>query len=127
MIIKLTNTEWEILEHRLGVSDCIADALYDFGLTEAENEERWTQVQDAADALYDSLGSAREIDTGALTEIDREILADCLSGSTFFADLDDAVHYGDLTRGKALAIRKAGRSIERKLNEAGIKCDVCWD
>lgn len=127
MIIKLTNSEWEILEHRLAISDCIADALYDFGLTKDENEARWTQVQEAADALNSSLRSTRAIAVEALTEVDREILADCLSGSTFFADLDNAVHYGELTRGKALAIRKAGRSIERKLNEAGIKCDVCWD
>jgi hypothetical protein len=34
---------------------------------------------------------------------------------------------GELTKGKALALRKAGQSLQRKFNEAGIPCQMNFD
>lgn len=47
--------------------------------------------------------------------LDRLILEDCAEGCTFFCDMDDAVATGELTRGKALAYRKAAKSLSAKL------------
>lgn len=122
MIIKLTDNEWEIIEHRLSLSDSVADVLSDQfdGLT-------YEQAQDKCEALCSRIEASKTIDVAALTEHERAMLVDCMDGSTFFADIDDAVWEGEMTRGKVLALRKAGRSLQRKLNEAGIEGEMCWD
>ena len=143
MTIKLTNSEWEILDHRLAcvdaLAECYADTIYctdeDAGktLTDEQHEAAYNMAHDVASALWDRISATREIDVAALTDIERVLIADCVDGSTFFADMDDAVarHQsygeGDMSRGKALSLRKAGNSLERKLNEAGIECEMCWD
>ena len=137
MIIKLTDNEWGILEHRLDIYDCIAECYADTMYAEAEDRgEKMTDEQhkaayavahDAGARLNCDIRSARQIDTDKLTDLDKWILADCLDGTTFFTDMDDAVWDGQLTKGKALALRKAGHSLQRKLNEAGIPCQINLD
>ncbi len=136
MKIQLTDNEWEIVEHRLAVSDAIADALtsdLDTNMREDERELIFEQVQDEVESLRKTIELTKTIDTDALTRNQREALADCMDGSTFFAEMDEAVarfqHYGEgtMSRGRALALRKAGHSLERKLNEAGIEGTMCWD
>jgi hypothetical protein len=137
MTIKLTDNEWGILEHRLDIYDCIAECYADTMYVEAEDRgEKMTDEQhkaayalahDAGARLNCDIRNARQIDTDKLTDLDKWILADCLDGTTFFTDMDDAVWDGQLTKGKALALRKAGHSLQRKLNEAGIPCQINLD
>ena len=127
MKIKLTDSEWGILEHRLDLADCLADCLHnDDDATEGENEENWQRVYEAADALNRKISQTKTIDVDALTELDKEILADCLDGSTFFCDSEDAVKNGDWSRQQLNALQRAGRSLQQKLNEAGIECRMQW-
>ena len=137
MNIKLTDSEWAILEHRLDIHDCIAECYADTMLADAEREgrqmtaEQHKAAHDLADEAGGNLNSeirgTRQIDTDKLTDLDKWILAECLEGSTLFGNMDDAVRNGKLTKGKALALRKAGRSLERKFNEAGIQCAMNFD
>jgi hypothetical protein len=130
MTIKLTDNEWEIIDHRLSLSDAVAEMLtdgLDATMREDERELIFEQAQDEVEALRKSTELTKTIDIDALTRYQREALTDCLDGSTFFCDMDDAVFDGHLTKGKAMALRKAGHSLERKLNEAGIEGVMCWD
>ena len=130
MKIQLTDNEWEIVEHRLSLSDAIAEMLTDDldpDMPEDERELIFEQVEDEVETLRKTIELTKTIDTDTLTRYQREALADCMEGSTFFADMDDAVFEGESTKGKALALRKAGHSLQRKLNEAGIEGSMCWD
>lgn len=130
MKIQLTDNEWDIVEHHLSLSDAIAEVLTD-GLNpdmpEDERELIFEQVQDEVEALRKTIELTKTIDFDAITRYQRDALADCLDGNTFFADMDDAVFEGHWSKGKALALRKAGHSLQRKLNEAGIEGTMCWD
>jgi hypothetical protein len=130
MKIQLTDNEWEIIDHRLSLSDAVAEMLtdgLDANMREDERELIFEQAQDEVEALRKSTELTKTIDIDAMTRYQREALTDCLDGSTFFCDMDDAVFEGHLTKGKAMALRKAGRSLERKLNESGIEGTMCWD
>jgi hypothetical protein len=137
MIIKLTDNEYEILDHRLSLVQCLAEVYADTLAIEAEDagvafadeqyHAAYTLAENAAEKLWETLGRTRQIDADALTDVEKFALADCLDGSTFFCDMDDAVFEGELTKGKALALRRAGQSLERKLNEAGIQCQMNFD
>lgn len=136
MTIKLTDSEWGILEHRLDLTDCLGECYADTMYAEAEDagrkmsDEEHRSLMETAEAAADKLNGeirrTRQIDTDKLTALDKWILADCLDGSTFFCDMEDAVWDGELTKGKALSLHKAGHSLERKFNEAGIVCTMCW-
>lgn len=137
MTIKLTDNEWGILEHRLDLTDCLAECYADTAFADAEREGKtmteeqhkaaYEMAEAAADKLKSEISTTREIDVSALTELDKWFLTDCMEGSTFFCGLDDAVWDGELTKGKVLSLRKAGHSLQRKLNEAGIEGSMCWD
>ena len=121
MIIKLTKSEWEILEHRLGQSDILQEARED------EGHEDGDAVFDASQRLYDSIGKTLVIDAAALDEAGKWIITECVEQTTFFVSLEGEVEYGEITKGRARTLRKSGESLERKLNEAGITCQVRWD
>lgn len=119
-ILSISPIEWEIIEHRLDVPDALAGALSDtFGWDESEIEASANRFKFLP---HDGLGN-RLIDVTTLTEIDREVLKDCLEGSTFFADMDDEVALGNMTKGKKLAYRKAALTVSDKLSTAGIEND----
>jgi hypothetical protein len=132
MIIKLTDNEWGILEHRLDIHDCIAECYADTMYSEAEGRgEKMTTAQhkaayDAADEaghrLNCDISRTRQIDSDKLTDLDKFILADCLDGSTFFNDCEDAVAEGHWTHQKLNALMRSASALERKFNEAGIEC-----
>lgn len=130
MTINLTDNEWDIVEHHLSLSDAIAEVLTDGldpDMREDERELIFEQVQDEVEVLRKTIELTKTIDLDAITRYQREALADCLDGNTFFADMDDAVFEGHWSKGKAMALRKAGHSLQRKLNEAGIEGSMCWD
>lgn len=130
MKIQLTDNEWDIVEHHLSLSDAIAEVLTDGldpDMPEDERELIFEQVQDEVESLRKTIELTKTIDLDAITRYQREALADCLDGNTFFADMDDAVFEGHWSKGKAMALRKAGHSLQRKFNEAGIEGSMCWD
>lgn len=97
--ISFSPSEWEVLSHRLEIPDCIAEALED------------STAEEAAEKLA-GLEPRTEIPA---TQLNLEIFRDCVDGNTFFENLDDAVACDEVSRGKALAYRRAGRSLEDKL------------
>jgi hypothetical protein len=137
MTIKLTNNEWDIIDHRLCCTDELAEVYADTMYCNSEDagkkisdEERnalFAAAHAEADRLHDQISESRVINVAALSEVGRFIIADCIDGSTFFCGIDDAVWDGELTKGKSLALRKAGHAITKKLNEAGIECQMIWD
>jgi hypothetical protein len=130
MKIQLTDNEWEIIEHRLSLSDAIAETLTDGldpDMPEDERELIFEEVEDEVESLRKTIEMTKTIDLDTITRYQRKALADCLDGNTFFADMDDAVFEGQWSKGKAMALRKAGHSLQRKLNEAGIEGSMCWD
>jgi hypothetical protein len=132
MIIKLTDNEWGILEHRLDIHDCIADCyaatMYsqaaDSGkkMTDAQHKAAYDAADEAGHRLNCDIRKTRQIDSDKLTDLDKFILADCLDGSTFFSDCEDAVSWGDWTHQKLNALMRSASALERKFNEAGIEC-----
>jgi hypothetical protein len=132
MIIKLTDNEWGILEHRLDVHDCIAEvyAASMYGIAEdsgkkmskAQQEAAYQAADEAGHRLNCDISRTRQIDSDKLTDLDKFILADCLDGSTFFNDCEDAVADGHWTHQKLNSLIRAGKSLERKFNEVGIEC-----
>ena len=112
--IHLTNTEKEILMHRLGVPDALADCLEE-GFNPGD-------VYATADDLFNYLRQASEITVGQSAVADA-ILQDCVNGSTFLTgDEEDAIVDGTVSRGQVLNWRKAQKSLEQKLNAAGLEC-----
>jgi hypothetical protein len=97
MNLKLTKLEREILEHRLEVPDCIAEFL------EADFDEVYAACQQIA---------AGEISDSPLV---RDILADCVEGSTFCGTMIGAVDDGDVTRAQYRAATRAAHSLARKI------------
>ncbi|CAH2606313.1 conserved protein of unknown function (plasmid) [Rhodovastum atsumiense] len=124
--VQLTLAEAELLEHRLSIPDCIADAIGDYREDEDGNEVPcpWTrdQIEASTRGLLAQVESRRCIDL--TDDLAVEIAEDCMSGSTFFADIDDAVATGELTKEQAAAYRSAAKSLCRKLSKAaGRKLD----
>ena len=111
MVIKLTNLEWAIIEHRLSPWGCLTECL----------EEKFEPniTYETAQTLFYKLKVERVINFEELRPLQIEILKDCLDGSTYFAGDLDAVATKELSRGKFLAQRRAAKSLEKKFNKAG--------
>lgn len=93
-----------ILLHRLEVPDAIADAL--------EQDESSDEFREAMSGAHAVVAGIAPIPGSGLV---REILNDAADGSTWFADMDDAVATKQITRGEALASHKAANEIEKTL------------
>lgn len=103
--MRLTKTECQIIEHRLEVPDCIADALEHL----YSRETIYSEVK----KLHQTI---RSNELTLETDIEREIIDDCLSGSTFFCGAEDAIATGELSKGQYMAWHKAANSLETKFN-----------
>jgi uncharacterized protein YuzB (UPF0349 family) len=102
--MKISDTEWDIIEHRLGASDAIAEVLeFEEGMDPVAVEER-------VDELYN--GGPNSFN--GESKLDLAIIRDCLDGCTMFADIDMAVFDGEITQGKMMAYYKAAYSLEEK-------------
>ena len=102
--IFFTKAEWEIIEHRLHVSDCIAECI---------EEDHETVYQTCRNLMI-----SKRVTNG----LEREIIKDCCEGSTFFANIQDAVLDGEMTKGKMLSYFKSAKSLGEKL-----EVEVCTD
>lgn len=105
-----TPTEWEILKHRLDVPDAIADTLTDDARFP---EYSWGEIRERAESIAEH---PNEIELDQLSALGLAILQDCCDGSTFFADIDDAIERGEVSRGWATARYRAAVSLGIKLS-----------
>ena len=71
----LSKQQWEIIEHRLSVDDCIVEVLIDAGYNETE----------IAKAIEFLLEKGRNIEIDDLTDEKRVVFIECIEGCTFFA------------------------------------------
>lgn len=120
MQLRFTPTEREILLHRLGVSDAIADALSE---DYPDNDEVMYVAEQLRLVLSGYYGN-RIIDTDEASRLELKILVDCCNGSTFFADADDAVDAGQINRGKLLAQQRAAGTLEARMTRAGYPVNI---
>ena len=108
--MKLTPQQFEIVEHRLEVPDCLAEVLCDFADDELPLGEVTPQeVEDAVTELYEILKG--EFDLAKLTTPQRLVFVDCIEGSVVPDLAQDAVGYpvdaGGCSQQKANAIQRA--------------------
>jgi hypothetical protein len=114
-MLTFTPKEREIMLHRLGVPEAIAEALTDH----CEGEQPVSDLppgllEATADTLRHGLERGDDLDATALDQPGvRDILADCVDGSTFYAGVEM-----DLTIRKAGAIQVMER-LKAKLEAAG--------
>lgn len=106
--IDFTTKEWEIIADRLGLPDCLSDAL-------AEDDEA------KRDAIYHT--SAEMLEHGPEMLINNtlewDILEDCIEGSTIPPRVQDARMYGSpKDRDWGRAMNRATLNIERKVLDA---------
>jgi len=117
-LINLTPNEFEILQHRLEMPDTLAQVMFDTYVWDV------VEVEEAARKLYERVKLQRGIDYQNLTVVERELLHDCLDGSTFFAGMPDEVALGRMTRQKQAALHRAADSLEEKFARLGLKAFI---
>jgi len=108
--IPLTTREAELLDHRLAVPDCIADAL-------AEHHSR--DIVENAVARLRLFTNHCVIPTAYLSEVDVDVLADAVEGSTWVAAASAAAQDEDDPCIKLRAVRTI-KMLATKLVESGI-------
>lgn len=101
-----TKTQWELILHRLEISDAVAEVLSDSDIGEYET------IKERAEFLIEH--KPNEIEE--LQPLDLFILRECCEGSTFFADIGDAVERGEMTKGKMMSYYRAAYKLEEILN-----------
>ena len=109
--MKFTPTEWEIIGDRLATVDPIVEYMTDYDPAyDLAPEFTDAEVTAAIHELLNAGGGGIED-----TPVRLAVLKECCEGSTFFADIDDAVARGELSRGKMLAYFRAANSLDYKL------------
>lgn len=111
-VIRLPDSESEIIQHRLDVPDCIADALVDGCYPEPSLHTR-EEVIDAAEELLNMLPRLPAV----LTDLQNQILFDCCDGSTFVVCAASAYGAGKISTGKWSSINRAASSLEKRMSK----------
>lgn len=126
MHITLSSREWDIIEHRLTVPEAIAEAIVEGFEPVADEQLPWTydEVHGRVLDLYSEIKVTREINVSEEDLLAIEIIKDCLEGCTFFADILDAKATGEISPGDFLAIVNAGKSLRKKLHDAGHSVEI---
>ena len=97
MTMGITKVEAEILEHRLEVPDCLAEAL----------EIKYEDAFEICDRLLEMV-QARMLPR-KLDGVEAEVLADVINGSTMYALSETAAEEGEITKREFREICKAGK------------------
>ncbi len=111
MNTKLTPNQKEILMHRLE-SGCIEDCFAD---TE-ELKVTYEQAESAV-ALVTLKVKQGNLNPLLLSDVEKLVLEDCLTGSTFFGSCEDAVATKQITRAKLTAWDKAADELEKLVSQ----------
>lgn len=116
---ELTPTKRALLLHRLEVPEAIADSL-----TGEWNpmDSEWAEVERVATdlwrALRDHNGTVWDaIQRTERPELIRNILVDCVDGSTYFTDWEDAVASGEYSRSTARRHMKQAEELADLISE----------
>jgi len=109
--VKLTKLEQQILEHRLGEADCIAESI------------GWDTVSVIRSAAKDIQECLPYLLTPP-TDLMGAVLEDAVSGSTYGAASEGAVG-AEITQQKYQAILRAGRSLAEKVGQV-LGYEVAW-
>jgi hypothetical protein len=129
-MIKLKKWEREILLHRLVLTDCLLEVLGTYHNEENEGEFKGFPADKLATALEMQLSTVELgfLDVSVLNpEIEKEILAECLEGSTWFAGHDEAIATGELHRSMGQRHIKAALNLETMITEiAGRTVSIQW-
>jgi hypothetical protein len=105
--------EAELLDHRLGAPDAIAEALMDFCEGEDPPPFTYEQIEESCRALEAAVATG-VINAGGLDEVDMAVLDDLVCGSTYVARCRGE------SRQKGAAAYRAGLSIAYKMVRAGL-------
>lgn len=112
---KFTAAEWQIIEHRLEVEDCVAECLSD------EANEVHFAFEDVENACHDLRVGGRDSVASVVEKYGRgmiaDILEDCLDGSTFFGDIDSEVALENITAANVRKLRRAADTLDAKVSE----------
>jgi hypothetical protein len=114
--MKLRKYHDEILRHRLD-ADCTVECLLDYAEGEAPIAHSPEAAEAAVGEIYRML-DAGEIDFGCLSRLAVEVLVDCIEGSTFFADENQAIAMGEWTKARSRAAHAAADELEKWISEA---------
>ena len=87
MKITITPTQYEILDHRLTLPDCICEV---FNATESLPNCEQEQVDDSVHKI-EEMAKKGFLDFSELTEFDRLVLEDVMDGSTYLYQAEEAV------------------------------------
>jgi len=107
--VTFTPTEAVILTHRLEAPDAIAEALSDGGAP-------WTYaaIEERATAILSGWRGGKSLTVDMGDSLTRAIIEDCCDGSVFFAAMEYAVDYGEITPAKARHLEQAATTLEAK-------------
>lgn len=111
--MKFTPSEWEVLLHRLGAPDAIAEALTDDRMDGSAPSHGYSYDEIELRAM--DLAKCGGVLDAFDDDLTRLIILDCAEGSTFMCGANDAVAQGEATRGEILAQLKAINRLEEKL------------
>jgi len=104
----ISKREWEIVSHRLDVPDAILESLSD----DYGDDELTVAIQDLQEMQTG-------MDVERLSAIQRDVLIDCLAGSTFFAGAKEALDNGELKYLEFKSQRNAADKLENRFFKMG--------
>ena len=110
-MIKLTKQQADLIDHRLTATDALVEVMGEtFG---------WA-AEDIEDAIKDlsQMVAKRQIDVNALTPISREVLIDCIEGSTWVACISN------MSKPKYNGACLVMENVSDKLKDAGLNIQV---
>jgi hypothetical protein len=118
--VKITKTQYEILEHRLDIPDCIHEVLND---DLEEPRVAIEPVEESCEKLK-ALAKRGTIDWSTLTDLDKEVLWDAIDGSTFMGCADGAVGVY-ISSQKYWGFSRSFNNLVDKLQAAGMPTIFC--
>lgn len=104
-----TPTEQEIIKHRLGVPDAIAEVL-----VASDIEQDNDLIVRLASELYDKLDAVNSWDD--LNSVEQEIIIDTVDGSTFIAGLEADFNADEITQQKLSSNVKVITNLAEKIS-----------
>lgn len=106
--VTFSDSEFEILKHRLDVPDCIIESI--------TSDDDYTD--DEVSTAISIVEFSRCVDDHC--EIQVAVLIDCIEGSTYFSDCEEWIKSGLTTRQEIKAKKAIARRIEGKVMLLGI-------
>jgi len=118
--VKITKTQYEILEHRLDIPDCIHEVLNaDIDLELEDPRVEIEPVEESANKLK-ALAKRGTIDWSELNALDKEVLWDSIDGSTFIGASE-----GFVSSQQYYGFQRSFNNLVDKLEAAGMPTIFC--